>query len=105
MESANSRRTVADIRRVPGCNFRDLSGTRNDGVVQRVLTRLLLLAIVVAPITGGTEELSSQNLKAAMPLCGPQSDGQVYCNLGSYTKRQLTGQNLLDRRNRLALEG
>jgi hypothetical protein len=67
-------------------------------VVQRVLTRLLLLATVVVPITGRTEDLSSQNLNAAMPHCGPQSDGQVYCKFGVLYECQLTAQNSPDRR-------
>ena len=98
MESANPRRTVADIRRVPGCHLSTVAGARNNRVLQRVLTRLLLLATVVVPITGRTEDLSSQNVNAAMPHCGPQSDGQVSCKFGVLYECQLTGPNSLDRR-------
>src|SRR5271165_3896929 len=98
MESSNSRRTVADVRRVPDCHFSSVSGARNNRVVQCVLTRLLLLAAVVVPIAGRTEDLSSQNLNVAMPRCGPQLDGQVYCKFGVLYECQLTASNSLDRR-------
>jgi hypothetical protein len=98
MKSANPRPKVADIRRVPSCHFSGVLGARNNRVVQRVLARLLLLVTVVVPIKGRTEDLSSQNLNAAMPHCGPQSDGHVYCKFGALYECQLIGQNSLDRR-------
>jgi hypothetical protein len=91
MESASSHR-------LPGYHFSDLSGARNNRLVKRVLTRLLLLVTAVVPIPGRTQDLSSQNLNAAMPRCGPQSDGQVYCRFGVLYECQLIGQNSLDRR-------
>jgi hypothetical protein len=98
MESANPRRTVENVRRVAGCHRSGVSSARNNRGVQRGLTRLLLLAAVAIPITGRAEDLPSQNANAAMPHCGPQLDGQVYCKFGVVYECQLSPQNSLDRR-------
>jgi hypothetical protein len=98
MESANPRGTVANIQARPGRHFGGVSGARKNRVFQRVLTRLLVLAAAVAPLVGRTEDFSGQNANAAMPHCGPQSDGQVYCKFGVVYECQLSGQNSLDRR-------
>lgn len=98
MESANPRGTIANSRTVQGCHYSGASGARKYHVVLRVLTRLLLLATVGLPISGRTEELFTRNANAAMPHCGPQSDGQIYCKFGVLYECQLTGQNSLDRR-------
>lgn len=98
MESANPRGTIASSRTVQGGHYSGISGVRHNHVVQRVLTRFLLLAALGLPTLGRTEELFTENASAAMPHCGPQSDGQIFCKFGVLYECQLTGQNSLDRR-------
>jgi hypothetical protein len=46
--------------------------------------RLLLLALLLAPIPGFAQELSplSPNANSVMPQCGPAMDGQAMCRFG-----------------------
>ncbi len=100
MKIANPRRTIANIRRIAGSRRSGISGARSKSRGSALLTRLLLLlfAAVILPMTGRGEDLSSQNANAAMPHCGSQSDGQVYCKFGVLYECQLNAQNSLDRR-------
>jgi hypothetical protein len=65
---------------------------------KRALIRLLLLAIPLLPIAGQAEDVSDPNKNSAMPRCGPQMDGQVYCKFGIIYECQLIGSNSMERR-------
>jgi hypothetical protein len=98
MQSAKPRGIIANTWTVRGSHYSGVSDLRYNHAVQRVLTRLLLLATVGLPVSGRTEELFTQSANASMPRCGPQADGQIYCEFGVLYECQLAGQNSLDRR-------
>jgi hypothetical protein len=63
------------------------------GSVQRAVKRILLLIPLLLPAIGSAEDVSdrSRDVNAAMPRCGPETDGQVYCKFGVIYECQLNG--------------
>jgi hypothetical protein len=64
----------------------------------RILVRHMLLVMLLLPVAGQAQDVPRTNGRNALPHCGPQMDGQVFCRFGTLYECQLISPNAMERR-------